>query len=320
MAGRPRCSGCPRCAAPPSVRPSTSATCSLVDVLASDPVMPTTSGSNRSRHAVAAGSSAVPGSATMDDVTSCSAMSADNCVAAVWSLATSAAAPAPMAAPGIDGRWCVRRGARRTPAQAAPGGNRPRPGCTAAGPKGAARGHAMSGVRSRLSARPDRAGSVVGDTVGLTALGRAGRYALSPLHGPRHCRTRAVPTVTDVRLLSRVASACSAYRSLEHRSAMLPRSGSPASGWEERLRFWVGMTVQGHALEELVRGDIQTVIARLLGDRVGLGDADGHHGLRAVAPDIAHEREVERVRVLLLIAGRARSARSRSCRPPRSDG
>ncbi len=48
---------------------STSAVCSLVDVLASDPVTPTTSGSNRSRHAPAARRRASSGSSTTTTAT-----------------------------------------------------------------------------------------------------------------------------------------------------------------------------------------------------------------------------------------------------------
>ncbi len=79
--------------------PRTSATCSLVDVLAIDPVMPTTTGSNRSRHAEDAASSASPVAETAMMLAPSRLACACTFGSPQVSDTTSAAAPASMADP-----------------------------------------------------------------------------------------------------------------------------------------------------------------------------------------------------------------------------
>ena len=97
-AGRSRCSRWPRCAARSSARTSTSAICSLVDVLASEPVTPTTSWSKRLRHSAAACWSATSASPTLTIETSSETVRlSTSCVT------TSAAAP--RCAASTRNRW-----------------------------------------------------------------------------------------------------------------------------------------------------------------------------------------------------------------------
>ena len=144
---------------------SISAICSLVDVLASDPVMPTTSGAKRSRQTAAAERRATPASAT-------------------WTTLTPGPSPRQIRPrlvhpeprgrsrrpgrrrPGSAGRRCVRREARRRHCRGRRGGNRRR-----------RRGSAP--LPARRSVPPTAAANPTPSKLGRSAAGAAVGWSLT---------------------------------------------------------------------------------------------------------------------------------------------
>ena len=120
---RPRCSGCPRCAASGTGVPRTAATASLVEVLAMLPVTPTTNGSNRRRQPAAIAPSAASGVGDPDDRDVAERGPGRR------SAARRRARPLPGRSrrPGRRGHRSAHRAGRRTPARRRPAGNRRRP-------------------------------------------------------------------------------------------------------------------------------------------------------------------------------------------------
>ena len=160
-AGRPRCSGCPRWPAPRASCAARRRSASLVEVLATEPVTPTTSGWKRARHAAATRPSAATPSSTSTTVVSPSRSSGE---ASGASLTSRAVAPAATAAsrnrwPSVraPGRATKRLpGSTRRESTAAPRIGRPpersrRPPLAAARPGASKAGRAGLGGGSRVA-------------------------------------------------------------------------------------------------------------------------------------------------------------------------